>query len=116
MKRSPAQRVGDAGEDQALAYLQAAGLVLVARQVTSRFGEIDLIMRDRDEWVFVEVRRRANSIFGGAAASITPAKQARLRRSALAWLQQTHGDRPTACRFDVCAIDDELIEWIRNAF
>jgi putative endonuclease len=116
MTRSPTQRAGDAGEDLALAYLERAGLRLVARQVESRFGEIDLIMRDRDEWVFVEVRRRSRSDFGSAADTITAAKQGKLRRSAQSWLQQHHGDRWPACRFDVCAIDGDRIDWIRNAF
>lgn len=114
--RSPTQRIGDAAEDVALARLEAAGLELVARQVRSRFGEIDLIMRDRGEWVFVEVRQRSRSTFGGAAASVTRAKQERLRRSAQAWLQQREGNRMAACRFDVFAIDGQTIEWIRNAF
>ncbi len=114
--RSPTQRIGDAAEDVALARLEAAGLELVARQVRSRFGEIDLIMRDRGEWVFVEVRQRSRSAFGGAAASVTRAKQERLRRSAQAWLQQREGSRMAACRFDVFAIDGQTIEWIRNAF
>jgi len=114
--RSPTQRSGDVGEDLALAHLQRAGLTLVARQVASRFGEIDLIMRDRDEWVFVEVRSRSRSGFGSAADSITVAKQMKLRRSAQSWLQQHHGNRLPACRFDVCAIDDGRIDWIRGAF
>jgi putative endonuclease len=114
--RSPTQRLGDAGEDLALAYLERAGLSLVARQVAGRFGEIDLIMRERDELVFVEVRRRSRSDYGSAADSIGAAKQGRLRRSAELWLQRRHGDRWPACRFDVCAIDGERIDWIRNAF
>lgn len=116
MTRSPTQRLGDAGEDRALELLERAGLSLVARQVACRFGEIDLIMRDRNEWVFVEVRRRSRADFGSAAESITPAKQQRLRRSAQTWLQQQGSGRPAACRFDVCAIDGNEIEWIRNAF
>jgi putative endonuclease len=114
--RSPTQRLGDAGEDLALAYLERAGLLLVERQVAGRFGEIDLIMRERDELVFVEVRRRSRNDYGSAADSIGVAKQGRLRRSAELWLQQRHGDRLPACRFDVCAIDGERIDWIRNAF
>lgn len=116
MTRSPTQRLGDAGEDLALAYLERAGLLLVARQVAGRFGEIDLIMRDRDELVFVEVRRRSRSDYGSAADSIGAGKQGKLRRSAELWLQKQYGDRWPACRFDVCAIDAERIDWIRNAF
>jgi putative endonuclease len=116
MRRSPTQKIGDIGEDAALAYLEREGLSLVARQVRGRFGEIDLIMRDAQEWVFVEVRKRSPSLYASAAESITMAKRERLRRSALAWLQQRCGDRVPACRFDVCAIDGEQIEWIRGAF
>ncbi len=116
MTRSPTQRLGDAGEDLALAYLERAGLLLVARQVAGRFGEIDLIMRERDELVFVEVRRRSRSDYGSAADSIGVVKQGKLRRSAELWLKKQYGDRWPACRFDVCAIDGARIDWIRNAF
>ncbi len=116
MTRSPTQRAGDQAEDLALAYLERAGLRLVARQVANRFGEIDLIMRDSDEWVFVEVRRRSRADYGSAADSISAAKQGKLRRTAESWLQRHHGDRLPACRFDVCAMDGDRIDWIRNAF
>lgn len=114
--RSPTQRLGDVGEDLALAHLERAGLLLVARQVVGRFGEIDLIMRDRNEVVFVEVRRRSRSDYGSAADSIGAAKRGKLRRSAELWLQRQYGDRWPGCRFDVCAIDGDRIDWIRDAF
>lgn len=88
----------------------------MARNVGSRLGEIDLIMRDRETWVFVEVRQRTRQAFGGAAASITPAKQARLRREAQRYLMSKFGDRWPACRFDVIAIEANTIHWITNAF
>ncbi len=116
MARSALQQIGDAGEQQALEHLLEAGLVLVARQASNRLGEIDLIMREGDELVFVEVRRRRRTDYGGAAASVTPAKQRRVLRAAQVWLQAHCGDRWPACRFDVCAIDGHSIEWIRGAF
>ncbi len=120
--RSPTQRLGAAAEDLALAYLRAQGLELLARNVASRVGEIDLLMRDGREWVFIEVRSRANPGFGGAAASVTAAKQRRIRLQAQLILQQQFGAGAwPACRFDVCALDGgtretQRVEWIRAAF
>ncbi|MEN9775447.1 MAG: hypothetical protein RL322_2517 [Pseudomonadota bacterium] len=116
MVRSPTQQDGDRAEDQALAYLLASGLRLIDRQAQRRVGEIDLIMAQGDTLVFVEVRRRSSTLFGGAAASITPAKQRRVRQAAQSWLQQHYGDRWPNCRFDVCALDGDRIEWIPGAF
>ena len=75
------QRVGDAHEDAALRLLQARGLVLLARNLACRHGEIDLAMRDGAVLVFVEVRARRDAR-GGAAASIGAAKQRRLAQAA----------------------------------
>ncbi|KAA0216366.1 MAG: YraN family protein [Lautropia sp.] len=116
IRRSPTQASGDAAEARALAFLCGRGLRLVARNVASRLGEIDLVMRDGDTLVFVEVRSRASRSFGGAAASVGPAKQRRLRREAQRYLVASYGDRWPACRFDVCALDGSTIDWIRDAF
>ncbi|MCO5120750.1 MAG: YraN family protein [Burkholderiaceae bacterium] len=116
-RRSPTQRRGDEAEDLAMRHLERAGLRLLARNDASPLGEIDLVMIDGAEWVFVEVRRRAGAAFGGAAASVTPAKQRRIRLQAQHLLKRRFGDRPwPACRFDVCAIDDGRIDWLRDAF
>ncbi len=115
-RRSPAQARGDVAEARALAHLAGHGLQLVARNVASRLGEIDLVMRDGDTLVFVEVRSRARRDFGGAAASVGPDKQRRLRREAQRYLNVHFGDRWPACRFDVCAFDGAAIDWIRGAF
>ncbi|PPS64830.1 YraN family protein [Pantoea sp. BRM17] len=66
-------------EQQARHYLERAGLKWVASNVRFRGGELDLIMRDADCWVFVEVRYRRDARYGGAAASVTRQKQAPLR-------------------------------------
>lgn len=114
--RSPTQARGDRAEDRALAYLLGHGMQLVERNVSSRLGEIDLVMLHADDLVFVEVRSRTRSDFGGAAASVGPAKQRRLQREAQRYLNRRYGDRWPPCRFDVCAIDGERIDWIRGAF
>ena len=109
---------GGAAENLAAAFLERRGLVVVLRNYRCRGGEVDLICRDRRALVFVEVRLRSNPDFGGAAASITRDKQARIILAAehyLATLTTANVD----CRFD-CVLLDRLspdsIEWIRDAF
>jgi putative endonuclease len=111
--RTARQLAGDAGEDAALLHLQKYGLTLVERNFSCRGGELDLVMRDGATVVFVEVRRRASSAYGGAAATIGRAKQARLLVAANTWLQRYR--MPPACRFDVIAIDGGTLSWLRNA-
>jgi putative endonuclease len=113
--------VGDAAEARALGHLRSQGLDLVARNYrvargpSARAGEVDLIMRDRDgTLVFVEVRSRARRSHGGAAASITAAKRARVIYAAHHYLARL--PRLPPCRFDVVAIDGESVEWLRAAF
>lgn len=107
---------GAAAEDLAAAWLTRRGLRIVARNYRIKGGEIDLIGEDGDTLVFVEVRLRSNAAYGGAGASITPAKQQRLILAARHYLQ-AHGERP--CRFDcvlLSALDENKLEWIRDAF
>ncbi len=107
---------GEAAENLAAAYLQRAGLKLVERNYRCRFGEIDLIARDGATLVFVEVRMRSSERFGGAAASITRAKQQKLLRTARHYLAGIA--RPPQCRFDAMLINGNTnaIEWLKNAF
>lgn len=119
-RRSPSQRVGDGHEDTALRLLQINGLVLLARNLYCRAGEIDLVMRDGDILVFVEVRSRQTGAFGGAAASIGRDKQARLARAAAHWLpalarRHWRGAVPAA-RFDAVVFDGDRVQWLRAAF
>lgn len=108
---------GPAAEKLAAEFLQGNGLRLVESNFRCRFGEVDLILRDGDTIVFVEVRLRSNAAFGGAAASITPAKQEKVVRAAQWYLQKTLSQ--AACRFDAVlleSLDAGQIEWIKNAF
>ncbi|MBO9536223.1 YraN family protein [Herbaspirillum sp.] len=111
--RTGRQRTGAAAEDAALAHLRGHGLVLVERNFRCKGGEIDLVMRDGDALVFVEVRARASRSHGGAAASVTPAKQRRLIVAAQSFLQRYPS--PPPCRFDVVGFDGPEVEWLRNA-
>jgi putative endonuclease len=118
MARTARQRVGSDAEDRAAACIEAAGLAIIARNWRCRAGELDIVAREpgpAGTLVFVEVRARASNAFGGARASVTPAKQARLVRAAELFRLITHNDhRP--CRFDVIAIEDGALDWIRDAF
>jgi putative endonuclease len=113
----------DAGahyENAALAHLEHAGLALVARNYHCRYGEIDLVMRERDVVVFVEVRYRRSRGFGGGLDSVDAGKRARLVRAARAFLADHPRLADSACRFDVLAIggtpDALAFDWRRNAF
>lgn len=106
------QTLGKEGEQIALQYLHAKGLMHVESNFRRPFGEIDLIMQEHGTLVFVEVRSRSKGRFGGAAASITEVKQRRLLLAAHAYLQRYQISPP--CRFDVVAIDSGSIEWLKN--
>ena len=110
---SPMQEQGRTWEEAAQAYLQHHGLVPVEANFRCKLGEIDLIMRDGETLVFVEVRQRAAGAQVSAAASISPAKIRRLVRAAQVYLQRF--TRLPPCRFDVIAIDGRHFEWLHNA-
>lgn len=115
--RTPKQRAGAAAERAAERHLVAAGCLVLDRNARYREGELDLVVRERDLVVFVEVRMRTVELYGGAAASVDAFKQKRLARAAQRWLAERCGERWPACRFDVVAVDaGGRIEWIRDAF
>ena len=115
---STTRQRGAAAEDRALAHLQAAGLRLLERNYRTPGrggGEIDLIVRERDgTLVFVEVRSRASSAFGGAGASITSAKQRRIIFAARHYLMRLGA--PPPCRFDAVLVEGDSVQWLRAAF
>jgi len=113
-QRTAAQVSGGNGEDRAATLLERHGLSIVARNYRTRFGEIDIIARDGESLVFVEVRLRAGTGFGGAAASIGAHKQSRIAAAARLYLLQTRSRSP--CRFDVVTIEAGEPKWLRAAF
>ena len=114
---SPTQSKGQQFERRAEQYLLIQGLTLLMRNYWCKLGEIDLIMTHDKTLVFVEVRYRSHDYFGGAAASVTPAKQQKLRRAALCYLQaQGLNESQQPCRFDLIAFEDTELHWLENAF
>jgi putative endonuclease len=111
---------GDRGERAAVRYLRRSGLKILARQARTLPGEIDIVALDGDWVVFIEVKTRHSDARGRPWEAVTPDKQRRLTRAALAWLKSRDWlDR--RCRFDVVAItwrtgERPLIEHFRHAF
>jgi len=108
---------GAQAEQQAAQFLRQQGLLLLQQNYRCRYGEIDLVMRDGATLVFVEVRLRSSTDFGGAAASIDSTKQGRLLRTAQHYLSTLRHMPP--CRFDALLLhttDGADIEWVKNAF
>ena len=102
---------GENAEQAACDFLLAKKLLLIERNIRYPFGEIDLLMQDGKELVFVEVRFRRNQQFGGGVESVTPAKQKKMANAAQAWLSGNKQWANAGCRFDVVAVD-----WHENAF
>jgi putative endonuclease len=109
---SSSKIIGNAAEDLASEYLISQGLKIVQRNFYSRFGELDLIMRDQDSLVFVEVKQRRAGI-NHAIESITPAKQRKMVKTAQFYLLKL--GRDVNCRFDAVVINEwGQIEWLKN--
>ncbi len=120
MTKGITQVRGQAAEDMAWNYLREAGLIPITRNYRSPFGEIDLIMQDQHNLVFVEVRFRRSARFGSAAETVDRRKQRKLVATAQHYLQHNARAARHAARFDVISImpagGDYQIEWIKDAF
>jgi putative endonuclease len=109
------QTLGKTGEDLAAAELERRGYAVLARRYRTRHGEIDIVAQDGDTLVFVEVKTRATGKCGTATEAMTPRKQRRLASMARDYLARRDLDA-VACRFDVVAIDGEVLTVISDAF
>lgn len=110
-----ARLIGFDQESRACAYLQQQGLTLVAKNVCFRGGELDLIMRDKETWVCVEVKFRSKSHYGIAAETISPAKIRRMGAAFQRYLSD-NGVNPSMApmRLDALVIDNKKVNWIKN--
>lgn len=94
---------GAAGEDAAEGFLRLSGYRIVARNVRTKVGEIDVVALDGETLCFVEIKARASAEFGRAIEAVGPQKQRRLAKAALLFLSKNRSERP--CRFDVLGLD-----------
>jgi putative endonuclease len=119
MPEDPRQSLGKLGEDLACGELERRGYAVLARRYRTRFGEIDIIARDGETIVFVEVKTRDGDRFGASAEAVTPWKQRRVGNMAVDYLAR-HRLHHCPCRFDVVAVDvsvqPPLVEVYTNAF
>lgn len=113
---------GDTYEEAAAQLLLAEGLEIVERNFSTKVGEIDIIAKDQNQLIFVEVRSRSNRYFAGAAASVNRRKQQRLIKTAQWYLQRRPQWANLPCRFDVIAFEppqsgpEAQVRWIKGAF
>lgn len=112
------QQIGYAAENQARQFLSQQGLTWITSNYRCRWGEIDLIMKDKDTIVFIEVRSRVSNEYGGAVESITMQKKKKIIKTASHYLVAKNLWDKCFTRFDVISLQGELnaMEWIKNAF
>lgn len=114
-------KIGKQSEQLAAEYLTKKGLTVVKSNFHCRFGEIDIIAKDGNTFIFIEVKYRSNVNYGGAISAVSPSKQEKIKKSAQIYLQQhALNEYNTACRFDVIAMQGQLnspeITWLTNTF
>lgn len=112
------QQIGRVAEEKALDYLSNLGFKLVVKNYRCPLGEVDLIMRDKEYLVFIEVRARGNMSYGGGVASITYAKRQKIIKTTSHFIIKNKLQNKHPLRFDVISIDGQCgtILWIKDAF
>jgi putative endonuclease len=110
------RQTGSLAENRAAAFLESQGFTIVVRNFLRRVGELDVVARAGDLLVIAEVRTRADDRFGGAAASVGPAKQRRIVATAALFLDLHPNLRRCRVRFDVLVVRDQRVEWLKHAF
>jgi putative endonuclease len=106
---------GDIGENMAAKHLKKSGYKILGRNYNTPFGELDIIATKDEVLVFVEVKRRSSTRFGTAAEAVTYSKQRKVIKSAQYYCMKEK-KLQCLCRFDVVAIDGDVLTHIENAF
>lgn len=122
-RNETSSKIGAEAEQFAHDYLLANGLIPVNRNFNTRRGEIDIIMQDKEQLVFVEVRFRQSNRFGSAEESITQQKRKKIKAAAAIYMQSYKMSNNTQARFDVVALTGDSrsssqfsVNWIKNIF
>lgn len=116
MKVTPKKHAGNLAEQKACEFLLTKGLQIITRNFKCSLGEIDLIMQDGEDIVFVEVRARSSLNYGNAIESINKTKQKKVIKSAIFYLKKRNWLEKVNYRFDVIGFSQSDCEWIKNAF
>jgi len=119
-KQISKREFGDKLEDFAAKQLTSEGLKIISQNYLCKMGEVDIIARDKNDLVFIEVRYRKSEQYGGSLASVDQKKQRRISMAASHYLQKHNLTNKTACRFDVFAVtgisNHFEYQWIKAAF
>ena len=110
------RRLGSKKEDEAARFLTGRGLKIIEKNYRDRFGEIDLIARDGNTLVFVEVKYRKNASAGHPEEAVGISKAKTISKVAAHYMVYRKYPGPTPVRFDVIAIEGDDIRWHKNAF
>jgi len=121
IKKQTSHDKGIATEEFAKQHLVQQGLTFIDKNIHCRQGEIDLIMKDNQTLVFVEVKYRKNNHFGGAISAIPQSKQNKIKHCVAFYLHKVNlNEYNTPCRFDVIALEGDInqpqVTWLKNAF
>ncbi len=114
--KSNTRNTGTSYERKAAEYLEQQGLVILKHNYRCRQGEIDLIARDKEYLVFVEVKYRSQNRAGYSLDAVNPAKQKKISKVARYFLAVEYHCTEIPCRFDVIGIDGGCLHWIKDAF
>jgi len=110
------KNTGKQAEIAAVTFLQKQGYEIIAKNFLCKGGEIDIIALQKKQLVFIEVRFRKSTLFGGAAASVSRTKQKKVILAAQFFLQSHNKYACCVCRFDVIALNAQTLQWIQHAF
>lgn len=117
MVKAPHLIKGQLAEQQAEVIVTEAGLTVIAKNVNTRYGELDLVCQYGKELIFIEVRYRSNNSFGSAAESVTISKQRKLTKAAQYFVLTNSHLSNLFMRFDVIGLDaNNKAQWIKGAF
>lgn len=110
------RKIGSHYEQQVAAFLEKNGFQMIERNFRCRSGEIDLIAKDGEYLVFIEVKYRKSASSGYALEAISPRKSRQVRKVAEFYLYRKGYPENTPCRFDAAGVDGKRIHYIKNAF
>lgn len=110
------RKIGKMGEDMATAFLESKGVVILNRNYRNRFGEIDIIAKEGNILLFIEVKYRKDPRFGYPLEAVGVAKQEKIKKIASYYLNESYSGEYMDIRFDCIGIMESKIEWIKGAF
>ena len=110
------RKKGDQFEKKATLWLKKQKLIILKQNYSCQFGEIDIIAKDKNEYVFIEVKQRSSIQFGMACEMVSREKQKKIIKTAIIYLKQKYQNLDIPMRFDIISFQEQKISWLKNAF